>query len=78
MPRNTSNDSPMGAIITSRLEEIERSQMWLARQTSRCTTTINQIVKGRLKPSKALTVEIARLLEIEPETLLAVRSEWKW
>lgn len=75
MPRNPNNDSPIGTIITKRLEEMERPQTWLARKVACSNTTIGFVVKGRLKPSDKLIQKIAKILEITPEILLEARIE---
>lgn len=70
MLRRKSTDSPIGTIITNRLEEMERPQTWLARKVNRSSATIGAIVKGRLKPSKELIDSIAMILSVESTVLL--------
>lgn len=70
MPRNKNNDAQIGKVIASRLDEMERSQQWLARKVNRANGTINFIVKGRLKPSYELLKMIASVLSIDVKVLL--------
>ncbi len=69
MPRNKNNDTQIGKVIMSRLDEMERSQQWLARKVNRANGTINFIVKGRLKPSYELLKMIASVLSIDVKVL---------
>lgn len=69
MPRNKNNDAQIGKVIASRLDEMERSQQWLARKVNRANGTINFIVKGRLKPSYELLKMIASVLSIDVKVL---------
>ena len=69
MPRNKNSDAPIGKLIVSRLDEMERSQQWLARKVNRANGTINFIVKGRLKPSHELIKTIASVLSIDVKVL---------
>lgn len=62
-------DSPIGEIIRARLEEMERSQPWLARQTHRCGNTINGIIKGRLTPSNELIKSMSDVLDVDVQVL---------
>ena len=75
MPRNKNNDCPVGEIITDRLEEMERSQLWLARKVERAPNTINEIIKGRQCPSIPLLKSIADVLEIDCLKLVAAVLE---
>lgn len=75
MPRRKSSDSPIGHIITDRLEEMERSQAWLARKVHRSIVSISRIVKGSLKPSVELVELIASELSISTNILTAVLEE---
>lgn len=70
MPRNKNTDAPIGAIITSRLEEMERSQAWLAKKVERAPNTISEIAKGRLRPSVALLEEIAKVIDVDCVSLI--------
>lgn len=70
MPRIKSSDSPIGEVITNRLEEMERPQTWLARMVNRSQVTIASVVKGRLKPSKELIDSIAMILSIDSTVLI--------
>ena len=70
MPRIKSSDSPIGEVITNRLEEMERPQTWLARNVNRSQVTIASVVKGRLKPSKELIDSIAMILSIDSTVLI--------
>lgn len=70
MPRNKNTDSPIGVIITGRLEEMERSQSWLAKRVERAPNTISEIVKGRLRPSITLIEEISKVIDVECAVLL--------
>lgn len=70
MPRIKSSDSPIGEVITNRLEEMERPQTWLARKVNRSQVTIASVVKGRLKPSKELIDSIAMILSIDSTVLI--------
>lgn len=69
MPRNKNSDAPIGKLIVSRLDEMERSQQWLARKVNRANGTINFIVKGRLNPSHELIKAIAFVLSIDINVL---------
>lgn len=69
MPRRKSSDSPIGAIITKRLEEMERPQTWLSRKVNRSSVTISYVIKGRLKPSRELIDSIASVLSIDSTIL---------
>lgn len=78
MPRKKSSDSPIGKIITKRLEEMERPQTWLSRKVNRSSATISAVVKGRLKPSRELIGNIAAVLSIDSTILLeALNKEVK-
>lgn len=65
MLKKKTPDSPVGTIIRARLEEMERSQPWLARQVRRCTNTINGIIKGRLNPSEGLLERLSSVLSVD-------------
>ncbi len=65
MPDNKKSDSPIGIIIKSRLEEMERSQPWLARQVHKCTNTINGIIRGRFNPSEELLEKLSTVLSVD-------------
>ena len=65
MLKQKTPDSPIGVIIRARLEEMERSQPWLARQVRRCTNTINGIIRGRLNPSKDLLEKLSSILSVD-------------
>lgn len=65
MPKKKKPDSPIGVIIRARLEEMERSQPWLARQVRRCTNTINGIIRGRLNPSEDLLEKLSSVLSVD-------------
>lgn len=69
MPRNKNNDTQIGKVIMSRLDEMDHSQQWLARKVNRANGTINFIVKGRLKPSYELLKMIASVLSIDVKVL---------
>ena len=69
MPRRKSSDSPIGTIITKRLEEMERPQTWLSRKVNRSSVTISYVIKGRLKPSRELIDSIASVLSIDSTIL---------
>lgn len=75
MPRNKNNDCPLGAIITSKLKEMERSQMWLARKVERAPNTINEIIKGRQCPPISLLKSIANTIDIDCMDLVAAVIE---
>lgn len=75
MPRRKSSDAPIGRIITKRLEEMERSQPWLARKTNRSICTISFIIKGRLKPSEETLKEISTVLSIDSKILSAALEQ---
>lgn len=65
MLKQKTPDSPIGVIIRARLEEMERSQPWLARQVRRCTNTINGIIRGRLNPSEDLLEKLSSVLSVD-------------
>ncbi len=65
MLKKKTPDSPVGSIIRTRLEQMERSQPWLARQVCRCTNTINGIIKGRLNPSEELLEKFSSVLSVD-------------
>lgn len=75
MPRNKMNDSPVGSIIMAQLEEMERSQQWLARKANCSGSTVNWIVKGRCKPSVELLGRIADVLSIDVSILIDALSQ---
>lgn len=68
-------DSPIGVIIRARLEEMERSQPWLARQVNRSAGTISFIIKGRLIPSVELVESIASVLSVDSDIMLSALKE---
>ncbi|MDE6657923.1 MAG: helix-turn-helix domain-containing protein [Oscillospiraceae bacterium] len=68
-------DSPVGAIIKTRLKEMERSQPWLARQVDRSAGTINFIIKGRITPSVELVKSIASVLSLDNDVLLSALKQ---
>lgn len=69
MPRNKNNDSPIGKVICERLEEMERSQSWLAKKVNRSTGTVAAVIKGRLKPSHELVSSISFVIEVDKNLL---------
>lgn len=69
MPNKKKADSPIGVIVKNRLEEMERSQPWLARQVHRCTNTINGIIRGRLIPSEELLEKLSSVLSVDVSIL---------
>lgn len=75
MPRNEKNDCAVGRIITGRLAEMERSQMWLARKTDRTTNIINEVVKGRRCPSIKLLKDISDVIEVDCLVLVSAVLE---
>lgn len=76
MPKKKTPDSPIGVIIRARLEEMERSQPWLARQVHRCTNTINGIIRGRINPSDDLLEKLSSVLSVNISILTnAVKRE---
>ena len=75
MPRNEKNDCAVGKIIISKLAEMERSQMWLARKTDRTITTINEVIKGRRCPSIKLLKDISNVIEVDCLVLVSAVLE---
>lgn len=69
MLKKKTPDSPIGVIIRAHLEEMERSQPWLARQVCRCTNTINGIIRGRLNPSEDLLEKLSSVLSVDISVL---------
>ena len=75
MPRRKSTDVPIGTVITDRLEEMERSQPWLARKANCSVNTISFIIKGIFRPSNNLIERIASVLLIDPAILAEARKK---
>lgn len=75
MPRNANNDCRIGAIITGKLKEMERSQLWLARKIERAPNTVNEIIKGRQCPSIAILKSIAEVIDVDCMELVAAVLE---
>lgn len=73
--RNSKNDSPIGKLIMSRLDEMERSQSWLAKKAECSYNTISGVVKGRMRPSREMTAKIGRVIGIDGDVLYSALPE---
>ena len=71
MLRNWENDCILGSIISNRLDEMERNQVWLAKKCKITKAGINAIIKGRAVPSCRILWAISNILDIEPAILLS-------
>jgi hypothetical protein len=54
-----------------RLQEMERSQAWLARRVGRTPQAINNYVKGHRPTPKSLQREVALILDLREEQVAA-------
>lgn len=77
------NPTPFNEVISDRLHELDMSQRQLAKRVEAGSATINQLMLARFEPSRRLLREIARALEMRPESiheyrLEAIRDELDW
>ncbi len=74
---NIENKPPLGALIATRLKEMDKKQKWLAAETQISTSYLCMVLAGKAKhPTIRLLYKIADALNIDGKVLInALLSE---
>lgn len=73
--RNSKNDSSIGKLIMSRLDEMERSQSWLSKKAGCSYNTVNSVIKGKRNPSMETAEKIGKVIGVDGEVLYSALPE---
>ena len=65
----------LSQVIKDWLEQHERSQAWLARKASMSDSQLNHYLAGRHKAGLKVLRRLEQAMDVEPGTLMALRSQ---
>lgn len=72
MPRTTNlhNKPPLGTLICKRLNEMGKTQKWLAQEARVSKVYLNNVITGHRVPTLAMLKQIAKPLGVDPLDLV--------